>query len=115
MDWENLKGPLMVGGLGMACYFVATHLFFRRRGETKLDMKKLLPERDRNSALADAPNEVLRWQVEMHETARELKAELDTKMRALHVLMRDADERIARLEQLGQTNPPSDANPHNPD
>lgn len=102
MDWETVKGPLFIGGLGLASYFVATHLFFRRRPETKFDAKKLLPERDRNSALADAPAEVLRWQVEMHETARDLKAELDTKMRALQVLIRDADEKIARLESLSQ-------------
>jgi hypothetical protein len=36
----------------------------------------------------------------MHETARDLQAELDTKMRALQILMRDADEKIARLEKL---------------
>jgi hypothetical protein len=104
MDWESIKGPLMVGGLGLACFFVARHLFFRRGSDTKLDVKKLLPERDRNSALADAPVEVLRWQVEMHETARDLQAELDTKMRALQVLMRDADEKIARLEKLRDNN-----------
>ena len=49
--------------------------------------------------LHDAPPELLRWQVEMHEIARDLKAELDTKMRSLQVLIRMADEATERLQQ----------------
>lgn len=100
MDWESFKGPLMTGALGLATFLVARHLFFRRSPEPKFEPKKLLPERDRNSPLAEAPVDVLRWEVQMHETARDLQAELDTKMRALQILMRDADEKIARLEKL---------------
>ena len=31
----------------------------------------------------DAPDEVVGWEVQMHEIARDMKAELDTKMRAV--------------------------------
>jgi hypothetical protein len=48
--------------------------------------------------LADAPPEILRWQVEMHETARALKAELDSKMGAIQALIRMAAEERQRLE-----------------
>ena len=48
--------------------------------------------------LMDAPPEILRWQVEMHETARVLKAELDSKMGALQALSRIAREEAQRLE-----------------
>ena len=48
--------------------------------------------------LADAPREILRWQVEMHETARDLKAELDGKIVALGILLRDAQHETQRLE-----------------
>jgi hypothetical protein len=42
--------------------------------------------------------ELERWEVEMHETARELKAQLDSKMSALQALIADADRAAARLE-----------------
>jgi hypothetical protein len=38
------------------------------------------------------------WEVEMHRLARELKAEIETKMRALQQLIQLADEAHARLE-----------------
>ena len=52
-----------------------------------------------------------RWEVQMHETARELSAQLDTKMSALGALIRDADRAAQRLEAaLGkgpsETEPP---------
>jgi hypothetical protein len=39
------------------------------------------------------------WEVEMHELARELRSQIDTKMRALEALIRTADEAIMRLDQ----------------
>ncbi len=50
------------------------------------------------SPLVDAPRQILRWQVEMHETARDLKAELDSKMMALQALVQLAREETSRLE-----------------
>lgn len=41
-----------------------------------------------------------RWEVRMHETARELIARIDTKLVLLERLIRDADDRIARLESI---------------
>ncbi len=51
-------------------------------------------------SLSDAPPDILRWQVEMHETARDLKGELDTKISALQVLIRMAQQESERLERL---------------
>ena len=53
---------------------------------------------DRDLALADAPPEVNRWQVEMYELSREMKGELDTKMAVLQILIRNASEAAERLE-----------------
>jgi DNA-directed RNA polymerase specialized sigma24 family protein len=47
-----------------------------------------------------APDEMLRWQVEMHETARDVKAEIDTKLVALQQLIILANEHAERLEAL---------------
>jgi hypothetical protein len=41
---------------------------------------------------------MVNWEVEMHETARKLSAQLDSKMGALEQLTREADRAAARLE-----------------
>ncbi len=51
-------------------------------------------------SLSTAPTDVLRWHVEMYETAREMKAELDTKMRLLQSLTAQARQEAERLEQI---------------
>jgi hypothetical protein len=65
-----------------------------------------------NSKSLDAGAELARWQVQMHETARDLKAELDSKIGVLQQLVRmagDHEQRlgqlIARGEQLGLPRP----------
>ena len=50
--------------------------------------------------LRDAPPEVHRWQVEMHDVARELSAQLDSKMRVLQNFTRAAAQEADRLEGL---------------
>ena len=44
------------------------------------------------------PDAVVRWEVQMHELARDLKGEIDSKMVALSHLIRDADRAAQRLE-----------------
>ena len=57
----------------------------------------------------DAPHELIRWEVHMHETARELSGQLDSKMGALRQLVREADRAAARLEAaLEAASPPAD-------
>ena len=74
----------------------------RRRRKTQdnspiVHVKK--PITTRNLPLLDAPPDTLKWQVEMHELARDLKAEIDTKMRTLQQLMRAAQAEQERLEE----------------
>jgi hypothetical protein len=52
---------------------------------------------ERTRDLGD-PSSMLNWEVEMHETARELSAELNSKMGVLEHLVREADRAAARLE-----------------
>lgn len=59
-------------------------------------------DNDRDLSLIDAPPEVTRWQVEMHELARDLKGEIDTKLALLSILIRQADAAAQRLEQATQ-------------
>src|SRR4030042_1388931 len=44
------------------------------------------------------PMSMVQWEVEMHETARRLSAQLDSKMGVLEHLVREADRAAARLE-----------------
>lgn len=41
----------------------------------------------------------LRWQVEMHELARDVRAEIDTKLRALSTMQTLADKTLADLQR----------------
>ena len=50
--------------------------------------------------LRDASPGMQRWQVGMHETARELSAQLDSKMRLLQSFTRSAAQEADRLEAL---------------
>jgi len=55
-----------------------------------------------------APDSVVRWEVEMQELARDLKAEIDSKMIALGHLIRDADRAAERLEKALNVAPATD-------
>ena len=48
----------------------------------------------------DVPKEFAQWEVEMHEVARDLSAQLDSKMSALGSLIREADRASDRLEAI---------------
>ena len=60
------------------------------------------------------PAEAINWEVEMHQTARDLSAQLDSKMSALGHLIRESDRAAARLETAleaagGDVRPPGQA------
>jgi hypothetical protein len=50
----------------------------------------------------DAPLERERFEVQMHDMAREVAARIDNKIGILEHLIRDADARIARLQAVGE-------------
>jgi hypothetical protein len=60
-------------------------------------------EPDPRGFRADAPESIIRWEVQMQELARDLKAEIDSKMVALEHLIRDADRAAERLEKARAT------------
>jgi hypothetical protein len=51
---------------------------------------------------AEAPEEVQNWEVAMHDYARKVRGELDSKMSALQSLIAEADRAAARLERAVQ-------------
>jgi hypothetical protein len=92
---------LLAAGLALAALVLlrkSRGLFGAKIEPSDSPRKDLFTARQRESALDDAPLEVLRWQVEMHQTARDLKAEIDTKLVALQATTRLAHEACQRLE-----------------
>lgn len=99
IDKPNL---LFLLGVVMACSI----LLFRSQRRIRLSRSPSLPRvpsPSQGASTADSLHalpELRRWEVQMHETAREITARIDNKLRLLEQLIRDADERIARLESL---------------
>jgi hypothetical protein len=79
---------------------------YRQNTQSRTDHEfaKSLSKADtpRGIPLASAPPETQRWQAEMLELQRELKAELDTKIVVVQTLIRQADEKISQLSALKQ-------------
>jgi hypothetical protein len=102
-DWQSWILPAFLGILVLVMMRhwrgVRERLEDGRREEGASKLSDLAAARFERPSLADSPLEADRWRVEMHETARQLKAELDTKMVALQVLIRDAQAQADRLEQ----------------
>jgi hypothetical protein len=96
---------MFIVGLGMliAILLRRWHRYYgprRRRREAPVLEHTAREEKKAARSLSDAPTDVLRWHVELHDTARDLKAELDSKITALQVLIRMAGQEAARLERL---------------
>jgi hypothetical protein len=99
-------GMLLAGvALLILILFRRTYRYYgrrRRSGNKKADsyLTKSPRPTKRASSLSSAPSDVLSWHVEMHETARDLKAELDSKMRLLQLLIAQARQEADRLTQI---------------
>ena len=81
--------------------FILMRRSWRYQRENRRSARKaaaIRPDAKPRTPLVDAPLEVLRWQVEMHDIARELKAELDSKMSALQALIRMAQQQTQQLD-----------------
>ena len=98
-------GMMLVGlGLLIAILLRRSFRYYGRRGSRKAGAEPLLatttPPAGPYRSLTNPPAEVLRWQVEMHEIARDLRAEMDSKLRLLQLLIAQAQQQADRLERL---------------
>ncbi len=92
--------------LPLAAVIVAIMVLLRRlrrhRSRQKPDKGHLVrtprPKSGTRSHHLDAPDDVLRWEVEMHEIVRDFSAQIDSKASVLGHLIREADRAAARLE-----------------
>lgn len=108
---DYLPQILMFGGLAVGGLLLmrARQAFGERKdllrdgsgdeGAIDRPIKELLRGEARERSFDGAPVELLRWQVEMHEMARDTKAEIDSKLVMLQALVALAQEERARLEE----------------
>lgn len=75
-----------------------SHRYFARQQDMSPIIRVQRPQADQRGHHVGAPEEMLRWEVEMHDIARDLSAQLDSKMGALEHLIREADRVAGRLE-----------------
>ena len=94
----------LAAALAAICFLALRGNWFRQRRSEQADpdptsIREACAPKQREPG-HHAPNDLLRWQVEMHETARDVKAEIDTKILALQALITLANEHAERLEML---------------
>ncbi|NQU20693.1 MAG: hypothetical protein HQ567_05370 [Candidatus Nealsonbacteria bacterium] len=102
--------PVALALVGMSMIIVIllrrSHRYLRRQKRSNASsVRTEQPSSKRRHSNLDAPADVLRWEVQMHETARELSATLDSKMRALQALIAEADRAAGRLEAATEDAP----------
>lgn len=107
---EQSSWWLLAGGLAlMATILVRRVIRLSRRGKrgpsARQTVAEVRSELDRyeprvSSPLLDAPPEVSRWHAEIEQVQREARAEIDTKIRLLQAVIRQADGVLDRWERL---------------
>lgn len=103
---QQAQMMLLAGLVLMGWVLIRRQLRARYRQHTQSlsdrDFAKKLAQVDspRGVPLASAPVDTQRWQAEMLDLQRELKAELDMKIAVVQALIRQADEKIETLGSL---------------
>lgn len=95
----------LAAALAVACFLMLRGNWLRqkRSQDSTPDPQTIqhsFASKTREASAHHAPEDLLRWQVEMHELARDVKGEIDAKLLALQSLMIIADEHAQRLESL---------------
>ncbi len=98
----------MLSGMGLICWLLIRGRMNRRGGGILPVIVQLGHNANAQSRSMPftgtqslgAPTEVLKWQVELHDLGRELKAELDSKLIAVRTLSNSYDQAARRLAEL---------------
>ena len=99
--YSNLSSLLVVVALGImitALMMRSQRRFTRRRDDGSPVVRTPRPGPTDRAPSAPLPAQGALWEVYMHDVARELSGQLDSKMGALEQLIREADRASARLE-----------------
>lgn len=116
---DGTVAAIFLGALALVIGWLLfrTHRYLSRQTRDNSPLVRTTrPDRAAPGHHLNAPDDVARWEVQMHEIARELSAQLDSKMGGLRALIADADRAAARLEAatvkpLDAARPPADSEP----
>lgn len=100
LDKTNLTSVILFMAAAMIIFWVLFRARHARRRGRRLSQPTQQQAARSTATAAATPPELDRWNVEMHETARELSAQLDTKMVVLQTLIRNAQQEQAKLQEL---------------
>ena len=109
---SGLSTLLVLAALAMTTGFLLMRWqrYFSRQQRSQSPIVHTAPPESHDSGhMIGAPDEVLKWEVQMHDVARDLSAQLDSKMGALEHLIREADRAAARLEDALRAAQPTSA------
>jgi hypothetical protein len=97
---EGASTLLLLGGMALVIGYLLMryHLYTRRQPRADAPRSFAKPDPKPRDYDPGKPDDVARWEVHMHDTARELAAMLDSKMAALQELIREADAANQRLK-----------------
>ena len=93
-----LAGMILMGWALVRRQVKSRQRQWRDDQQSRQIMRQAATEANRAVPLADAPVETLRWQAAMFDLQRDLKAELDTKIAVVQSLLREVDQRLAKLD-----------------
>ena len=91
------RNTMLMVGIGMIL-LVAVRFLLRPRSAMRRYASSAREER-LSAHMLDAPAEAGQWEVRMHETARNLMGELNTKIAIVEQLVQDANQAAERLER----------------
>ena len=95
----GLTQVLFLGARSSSCLLMRSNRYFNRRSQSQEASFHIdSPVTEQKGHHLEAPAPMIQWEVQMHETARELSGQLDTKLGLLQQLIREADRVAARLE-----------------
>jgi hypothetical protein len=106
---NNLQSLMMIAGISIICWLLMrSKMVGKKRAELPVNVPSL--KHNANAQVTHrgfsgtnslgAPTEVLKWQVELHDLGRELKAELDSKLIAVRSMTLSYDRAAQRLSEL---------------
>ena len=88
---------MFAAGIVLLTWVLLRRLHRARKQGTRSD-SNVVASFEKPSRISEMPRDMTRGQVEMYDFARDMSAEMDTKLRVLQAVVKQADQQAERLE-----------------